>query len=418
MGDTNGFRIENGKLISYTGDDLEIIIPDEVTEIGSSVFANSGVRKVVIGDSVKIIGFCAFRNCKTLMEVSLTNGLEEIGASAFEGCVGLQKIHIGDSVKAIGSEAFKSCRTLMEVYLSKDLEEISASAFESCASLQKIYGGSKIKRIGDAAFQKCPIAEFDFSSVTSIGAEAFSDCKLTEVTFGRGLAFLGRSAFSGCSNLTSVIFDADSPLETIEEHAFENCSVTNLQLPSHLKKIGERAFHYPDNYRVTRKEIILPDSLKIIEEYAFDDSKFELIIIPYGVTHIGAKSFDEAWKIVLPEVFRAQISNIVGSNTKVIYYQTEEQYERLKEYGFLMDGGDLIKVVRKLSLINFPDFVTRICRGAIVDCGLYSTMIPEDTVIEEGAFNCPTLKYVTVSKQYKKKRKLYFGKYKIKYTFI
>ena len=363
MENTNVFRIENGKLISYSGDDLQIVIPSEVTEIGGFVFANSGVRKVVIGSGVKIIGRGAFKNCKTLMEISLPNGLEEIGASAFEDCVGLQKVYIGDLTKTIGEKAFKGCGTLVEVYLPEDLEEIGASAFENCVGLQKIYGGSKIKRIGDAAFHECPIAEFNFSSVTSIGDNAFLGSKLTEITFGRDLTSLGCKAFAGCLNLRSVIFDADSPLETIEESAFESCSVTDLQLPAHLKKIGRRAFHFPDNYKATRKEIILPDSLKIIEESAFDDSKFELVIIPYGVTHIGAKSFDETWKIVLPEVFRAQIDSIIGSNVKV-YYQTEEQYERLKEYGFLMEGGNLIKFVRKAAVINFPNFVTRICRGA------------------------------------------------------
>lgn len=371
MGDTNGFRIENGKLISYTGDDLQITIPDEVTEIGNRAFINSGIRKAVIGDSVKIIGEEAFKDCKTLMEVSLPKDLEEIGNSVFAGCVGLQKIH----------------------------------------------GGSKIKSIGRSAFKSCSITEFDFSNVTSIGAEAFSCSKLTEVAFGRNLVSLDHDAFS-YSNLRSVIFDADSPLETIEDRAFENCSVTNLQLPAHLKKIGYNAFRISATYDQAQKEIVLPDSLRIIGYGAFSGHPFELIVIPYGVTHIDSHSFDKTRKIIFPDVFRAQSYDIADTISGAMYYQTEEQYEKLKEYGFLMDGGNLIKFVRKASVINFPDFVTRICRDAIVDCGLCSTMIPEHTVIEVGAFRCPTLKYVTVSKQYKKKRKLYFGDQKIKYTFI
>ena len=65
----NDFIIENGILIKYTGNERNIVIPDEVTEIGKS----------------------AFYSCLSVTSVKLHNKITKIGDSAFSDCAALEK---------------------------------------------------------------------------------------------------------------------------------------------------------------------------------------------------------------------------------------------------------------------------------------------------------------------------------------
>ena len=59
-------------------------------------------------------------------------------------------------------------------------------------------------------------------SVTSIGGSAFSYCSnLTSVVFGNSVTSIGNYAFESCSNLTSVVIP-DS-VTSIGENAFAYC---------------------------------------------------------------------------------------------------------------------------------------------------------------------------------------------------
>ena len=57
-------KIQNGVLVSYTGQEEHLTIPREVTEIAAYAFHNcDSLRSVTIPDSVKKIGPCAFHGC-------------------------------------------------------------------------------------------------------------------------------------------------------------------------------------------------------------------------------------------------------------------------------------------------------------------------------------------------------------------
>lgn len=86
----NDFIIENGILIKYTGMDLDIIIPEEVTEIGES----------------------AFYSCPTIITVKLHDKITKIGDSAFSDCASLEKINLPESVRYLGAYAFYDCTHL------------------------------------------------------------------------------------------------------------------------------------------------------------------------------------------------------------------------------------------------------------------------------------------------------------------
>ena len=117
----------------------EYVIEQGMTA-GDYAFAGTGVTKVVIPNSMTVIPVGMFANCASLTEVTLHDGITEIGASAFTGSA-VQSIYIGRNVTVIGNSAFKDCASLTEVTFGENGSStlsLSASAFENCTSLASL----------------------------------------------------------------------------------------------------------------------------------------------------------------------------------------------------------------------------------------------------------------------------------------
>ena len=96
------------------------------------------VTRVYVYHSVRVISARAFDGCYKLVEVELSQGLEEIGDWAFCDCKSLWHITIPFSVRVIVRKAFERCHELVEVELCGGLKEIGKYAFAGCFSLKRI----------------------------------------------------------------------------------------------------------------------------------------------------------------------------------------------------------------------------------------------------------------------------------------
>lgn len=117
------FLVDNGVMKRYIGIGGEITIPDGVAEIGESSFINcSGVTGVMMQEGVEIIRNAAFSWRTGLVNLSLPHSLRVIEEGAFEGCAGLKHLLIPEGVREIHCAAFYGCHGMETVEIPKSLE--------------------------------------------------------------------------------------------------------------------------------------------------------------------------------------------------------------------------------------------------------------------------------------------------------
>lgn len=76
--------------------------------------------------------------------------------------------------------------------------------------------------------------------VTEIGAEAFIDCPCSSVYIPASIVSIGNSAFDNY-DITSVIFEEGSALESIGDYAFSKSRIKEIRIPEGVKSIGQNA---------------------------------------------------------------------------------------------------------------------------------------------------------------------------------
>jgi hypothetical protein len=260
-----------------------ITIPDNVTSIGKGAFLGcKSLRNVTIPDSVTDIGEKAFYYCKSLVSVNIPKNVSSINDHTFDGCGMLTDIVIPDGVTSIGNRAFNYCKSLVNVVIPESVTEIEDNAFWGCKSLKEIILPKKIKEIGEGAFLLCPqLGEiFDPDKTTIFRGPENWDSSIP-YCIPDGVTKINGGAFSGykVNFLTRIIFKLPPD---------EYRQPESIVIPDSVTEINDKAFAGGRNL----KKVFIPDSVKKIGEKAFESClSLENINIPNGVTSIGENAF-------------------------------------------------------------------------------------------------------------------------------
>ncbi len=339
------------------------------------------------------IGYCAFRDCKKLAEVTIPNSVTSISDSAFADCLSLTSIVLPNSVKYLAGTIFFGCQNLTNVTLPSGLTSIGNSDFYDCTSLSNIKFPTTLQKIGEYAFSGTPITSLELpASVSYIGRGAFYDCdSLVSITVSEGTTpakslpesdlgnIICNSAFHECSKLNSV--EIPGAIKTIGDYAFLAChKLETIKIPDSVTKIGESCF----NGCSSLKSIDLPESIKTIGDFAFDYCySLNSIILPASLMNIGKGVFE----------YCAALTSIgVDSDS---------------EYFTSIDGILYNKSVTRLlacpspkTTVTIPETVEEITDYAFNSCGaLMSITIPESVcTIGEHAFYWAGINDVTIPK--------------------
>ena len=171
--------------------------------IGNSAFKGTAIKALTTPLSLRTIGNNAFSSCQSLATLTLSNGVESIGDSAFEGDSAITAINLPDTVKTLGQKAFKSCSAATTLKLSKNLEEIKTETFHSCTALTAATIPTGVKTLANSIFYGCTgLVEASIpNSVTSMGTYMFQNCtSLEKAVVSNKITTVPNNTFYGCTN--------------------------------------------------------------------------------------------------------------------------------------------------------------------------------------------------------------------------
>lgn len=292
---------DNGILyINGTGDMYDWGATED--DVAPWYYDNSVIERIVIGSGVTSIGASAFQDCCELTYISMSSTVTKIGDYAFLECENLPGITLPSGLTAIGEGAFADCYTL-DLSVPSSVTFIGAHAFSGTA-IDTITIPAGVTSIEDSLFYEC----YDLvtvtinGNVTSIGDYAFWDCvALENFTIPDSVTDIGAGAFLGCTALENDNLVIPSEVTVIEDETFWGCtSLTEMVIPEGVTSIGDDAF----GSCTALESIQLPEkSLEYLGLKAFDKCRsLEKIVIPEGVTAIEDECFSGCSKLTSAEI--------------------------------------------------------------------------------------------------------------------
>ena len=460
-------------------------IPDVTAEVGLQAFYNSGLKQVSIGAGLTQLGDGAFSACQNLAEIQVdagntayqskdgvlfskdgttlmiypaakvgsytmpagtvrtadyafaearqltaitwTDGFQTIGGYTFSGCTSLTTPVLPESLTSIGENAFELCGAFSGTLLiPKNVISIGRYAFYQDTGLSgiEIAAESQLSRIGYGTFAYCGIQSFTVPrSVSTMGQEVFTGCEnLRTITFEAEsqLSNLAAWTFSGADELRRITFESDSQLtliearacanlkkleqmnlsgcvnlKTIDNYAFSDCpQMTEVQLPEGLEKIGRYAFANC----ASLSEIQIPTTVTRIGRYAFVGTNnlnvyFLSATLPLNLEeywdsgiagyYVGISELRTSgdWTYALNELGQATITGYSGSDSAI-------QLSTIDGYPIIAVGGYVFQNNETLTSITLPDTLVGIYTGAFSGTSrLTSIAIPASvTVVDTEAF--------------------------------
>lgn len=296
-------NIKDGILLDTEDDIHDLILDDTILGVGEAACkARRNLIQVKISKNVEYLGAEAFRGCSSLPEIFIPKNVKKIGDSAFRDCTSLKKLVIEGDIE-IGERAFENCGSLVDIVLPDELTEIYNGVFNSCKKLKRISLPKQLIAIGDSAFSSCDSLEEIVipDTVTRIDDQVFSGCiALQYVYLPEGLSRIGKNVFKDCVKLESIKIPAS--VRKIDTGCFRGClSLREIVVDKknkYFKSMNGIMFNknksnllcYPTCIEGEVYEI--PDSVRIIEDWAFADNKnLVKVILPDSVEILGEGAF-------------------------------------------------------------------------------------------------------------------------------
>ncbi len=189
-------------------------------------------------------------------EVTLSPRAQMIWQSAFISCQQLRKIVLPENIQSIDKLSFSWCSALEEINLPDSLQNIGEHAFYHCQNLKKVIWGKGVQEIENRVFQ---------------------DSGLEYIYIPETVKFIDKTAFYGCEHIQNFDVSPDNPyFQSIDGSLYSKngktlirfaCQKgqTSFQIPDFVTHIQQGAFYFQNPC-----QIIIPQSVQMIEKYAFE----------------------------------------------------------------------------------------------------------------------------------------------------
>lgn len=430
-------------ITDYNGYDTEVTIPSKIdgyTVTGVENMDTSNIKKIVMPDTVTYIGESAFADSSDgvpLEEVVLSKNLKTIGPWAFSGCFELKSIDIPESVNEIENGAFSGCYSLKNFNVSQNTnfgdrvfgdypwtsipalsDDYNVWLYDENASDFFVWNGCLFAYRGSS---KTPVIP---SGVCGIGDKVFENSDITGVTIPEGVRYINNGAFKNCTSLKNV--KIPKSVQKIGEYAFYECSsLSSVTFSVGLKSIEDNAFGYCESL----KKVVLPEGLEKLDGAFYGCYNLENITFPSSLSEIDSERsaiYDTKWyeniaygdPIYCGGIFlgfkydyTVPVENIkinstytVRAGTKTVYMNKCCYVDKLTTLN-LPDGLKSLTIKSptnvnsnyKITKLTVPESVDYVDIEGMYD--LKTIKLPTTAKLDAGCFmNCPAIESLTIPK--------------------
>ncbi len=382
----------------------KVVIEEGVTSVGSDAFEDcSNLTEVVIPESVTSIGSYAFDGCSSLTAVVIPEGVTSIGRYAFDSCSSLTEVKIPESVTSIGDYAFYDCDSLKRVFVYSENVTYEDDVFYYSNPVLIGYENSttdayaKEKGISFAAFTEVeqannacghrvfyeldedgcltisgngPMTNYTESSWSKTTAAPWYEKGelIKRVVIEEGVTSIGNNAFSDCKNLTEIV------------------------IPESVQKISLSAFLY-------RKLNVIGHDGSTADVYAKENGMgFGTVeAVEEGLKVCGYKvyfSLDDQGTLTIS----GSGQMIIYSSSSVPWYADRNDIQKvIIEEGVTSIGNYAFYACSNLTEVTIPEGVTNIGSYAFYNCSRLSgvKVYSKDAAYGSDVFlNCGQVKLV------------------------
>lgn len=314
----------------------------------------------------RIASYWAFANCENLTQLTLHEGLEEIGPYAFQN-TGLTSVTIPASVTRIYDNVFNYCPNLTAItvdpentkYTNDSYGALFTKDMKTMMQMPGAYTGSY--RIPDG--------------VETLFWGAFAGCQLSEVIIPASVNYIDIQTFDDCSNLKTIWFEGDAPAES---ESFHFDSVATAYYPANndtwtdeiMERMGGEVFGgeitwvaYTPSATIASGTCGENLNWKLTEEGTLTISGSGDM---YEFSNVA--SSEPPWEAYADQITNVNIKPGVTSIGRYAFYHLEQLETVSIPEGITKIGDHAFYFCSKLSGIDIPESVTTIGDGAFCNC--------------------------------------------------
>ncbi len=290
-------------------------IGEGITAIEEYAFNFSYTKNVEFPSTLQSIGYRAFRECNLQGDITIPEGVKNIGGQAFFYNTAMTSVKLPSTLEALGEQAFNSCSSLESINFPASIGIIPEGCCADCTNLSKVEIEEGITHMMGYVFGNCknltsidlPSSLESFTGDKNLPGSTFFGSGLTSFNFPPKVTEIPSHFFANCPNLTTI--EIPDHIQTLGDNLFYNCAaLKSVRLPEHLTALNAAIFQYCG----ALTEITLPAQITAIPQNLFlGCSMLKEIIIPEKVTSIGKYAFQDC--SALTEIrFPSAVTTISG----------------------------------------------------------------------------------------------------------
>ena len=240
-----------------------------VVAIGTNAFRGlSKLQTVVLPDTVTRLHSCAFHDCPSLSTLEMP-GVERIDSFAFDHLPALETLTVPVTCFSVGYGGIvRGCDNLRRIFLHEGRSALKKT-------LESRLLGSEIELV-------------------TVPREAGTNEVYRMLRDGSGYEVL--LGFPVGDSISIPASYRGLPVKRVGPYAYaDGYAVADIILPEMLETIGDSAFRYVSG----PISVTIPDSVKVIEAYAFAAGTVAEVKFGSGVTTIGEHAFDRCRLVTL-----------------------------------------------------------------------------------------------------------------------